>query len=360
MKENPKSILIVKLSAIGDVVHTLPLLDVLRKCYPGSRIDWVVEEDASQIIEGHEAIDQVIVSRRKTWQRQILRPWRHWREVFRQARSFVREFRSREYDLVIDLHGLLKSGILTGIARGRRKIGFSFGTEGSSIFLTEKAHEVEMDQHALERYLQTAEILGCRKDSWDGKIPIRPAEREAIDHIIHEKGLEGVTMVAINPVAKWKTKLWDDHKFAFLADRIEEETPCKVVFTGSTKDRSIVDAIIREMKAEPLNLAGKTTLKELAYLYSRCALLVSTDTGPMHIAAAMKCPVVALFGPTAPWRTGPYGTEHTVIREPLDCSPCFKKRCSHRKCMKSITVNRVFDALTAYLGDKGRVVTPMV
>jgi len=357
VKENPKSILIVKLSAIGDVVHTLPLLEVLRKCYPGARIDWVVEEEASQIIEGHEAIDRVIVSRRKTWQREILRPGRLGK-VTREVRDFVKGLRWAEYDLVIDLHGLLKSGILTGLARGRRKMGFSFGIEGSSVFLTEKAHEVEMDQHALERYLQTADILGCRKNPWDGKIPIGPEDRKAIDRLIQEKGLDEMPVVAINPVARWETKLWDDHKFAFLADRIEGEAGCKVVFTGSTTDRPVIDAIIREMKAEPINLAGKTTLKELAYLYSRCALLVSTDTGPMHIAAAMKCPVVALFGPTAPWRTGPYGTEHTVIREPLDCSPCFKKRCSHRKCMESITVKKVFDSVTAYLGDEGKSVTP--
>jgi len=354
-----KSILIVKLSAIGDVVHTLPLLEVLRKCYPGARIDWVVEEDASQIIERHEALDQVIVSRRKTWQREILRPGKLGR-VAREVRDFIRGLRSTEYDLVIDLHGLLKSGILTGLSRGKRKIGFSFGTEGSSLFLTERAHEVDMDRHALERYLQTIEILGCARDSWEGKIPIGPGDQESVDRIIYERGLNRATLVAINPVAKWETKLWDDPKFASLADRIAGELGCRVIFTGSGTDRPALEGIIGAMKSEAINLAGTTNLRELAYLYSRCALLVSTDTGPMHIAAAMGCPVIALFGPTAPWRTGPYGKGHTVIREAMDCSPCFKRRCSHRSCMKDISVERVFEAVSERLKPREKAPTPTV
>jgi 3-deoxy-D-manno-octulosonic-acid transferase/heptosyltransferase-1 len=98
------------------------------------------------------------------------------------------------------------------------------------------------------------------------------------------------------------------------------------------------------MKKEPGNLAGRTSLKELAYLFTRSNVLVTTDTGPMHIAAAMGCPVVALFGPTAPWRTGPYGKGHRVIRAEMDCSPCFKKKCDHMTCMKEITVEEVFEA----------------
>ena len=117
------------------------------------------------------------------------------------------------------------------------------------------------------------------------------------------------------------------------------------------QDRAKIDEIIERMDEKPINLAGKTNLKELAYLYSKCQLQVSTDTGPMHIAAAMGCPVVALFGPTAPWRTGPYGKGHRVIREEMECSPCFKKRCDHLSCMRSITVDWVFDTVEESLND---------
>ncbi|MBW1804483.1 MAG: lipopolysaccharide heptosyltransferase I, partial [Deltaproteobacteria bacterium] len=152
MNEDLKSILIVKLSAIGDVVHTLPLLEVLRKNLPKARIDWLVEEEAGQIIEGHPGIDHVIISRRKSWQRGFFksgdRPG-----ILREIFQFLQNLRQCEYDLVIDLQGLFKSGLLTGLSRGKRKMGFTGGREGSSLFLTERPHRVDYDQHALERYL---------------------------------------------------------------------------------------------------------------------------------------------------------------------------------------------------------------
>jgi 3-deoxy-D-manno-octulosonic-acid transferase/heptosyltransferase-1 len=143
-------------------------------------------------------------------------------------------------------------------------------------------------------------------------------------------------------MAKWPTKLWQPNRFAALARRIREELGCEVVFTGSNSDRPVIRRIMGMMPSAPVSLAGQTSLKELAYLYTRCKLLVTTDTGPMHVAAAMGCPVVALFGPTAPWRTGPYGKGHAVIRADVGCSPCFKKKCDHMTCMKEIGVEQVF------------------
>jgi heptosyltransferase-1 len=341
---DPASILIIKLSAIGDVVHALPLLEVLRNNFPDARIDWLVEEEASEIIRGHECVDRMLVSRRKSWQRRVLRV-RELSAVTGEVTAFCRELRSERYDLVIDLQGLLKSGLLTGLARGKRKIGFTGGREGSAFFLTERPYPVDHDQHALDRYLRATEYLDCRIDSWRGNIPVPRSERSMIDRFIHENGLDTACLVALNPMARWRTKLWEPERFALLADRIEKELSCRVVFTGSTHDSGIIERIIARMDQRPLNLAGRTTLKELAYLFSRCRLAVTTDTGPMHMAAAMGCPVVALFGPTAPARTGPYGERHRVIREDLECSPCFKKRCGHRTCMKNITVDRVFDAV---------------
>ena len=156
-------------------------------------------------------------------------------------------------------------------------------------------------------------------------------------------------MVAINPMARWKTKLWESGRFAILADKIQKELSCRVIFTGGSDDRSRVVEIIDRMDEMPINVAGQTSLKELAYLYSRCRLMISTDTGPMHMAAAMDCPVVAFFGPTAPWRTGPYGEGHRVIRGEIECSPCFKKRCDHMTCMREITVDRAFEAVKQLL-----------
>ena len=340
----PRSILLVKLSAIGDVVHTLPLLEVLRKNFPEARIDWLVEEEASPMIEGHKDIDHVIVSFRKSWQKKLLSP-KGGPAVVSEVKRFLRDLRSHEYDLVIDLHGLLKSGLLTGLARGQRKIGFTGGKEGSILFLTDRPYPFDYNRHALDRYLQAAEYLGCEINSWKGEIPLQSEDRDRIDRLLADHFSPDDTLIAMNPMARWVTKLWDEQRFSLLAQRLREELSCIVLFTGGPSDHPVIERIVGSLNPPPLNLAGKTTLRELAYLYTRCRLVVTTDTGPMHIAAAMGVPVVALFGPTAPWRTGPYGKGHTVLQEKLECSPCFRKTCSHLTCMKSITVEEVFDTV---------------
>lgn len=326
------------------MVHSLPFLETLRSKFPDACIDWIVEEEASQIIEGHPALDRMLVSRRKSWQQRFQQN-RQFLTVGREIARFLKDIRSREYDLVIDLQGLLKSGVLTGLCSGKRKIGMSGSREGGWIFLNERPVPVDHDRHAIDRCMELAEYLGCDSAPWRGIIPILGPEKKKIDQILNTNGLKESPLVAMNPLAKWRTKLWEPERFASLADRLQDDLACKVIFTGSAQDRPVIEEISNAMRRSPMNLAGGTDLKELAYLYSRCRVLVTTDTGPMHMAVAMGCPVVALFGPTAPWRTGPYGPGHKVIRADLDCSPCFKKRCRDWICMKEIKVEEVFEAV---------------
>ena len=340
----PVEILIVKLSAIGDVVHALAFLDVLHQNLPKAKIDWLVEKDAANIIEGHPAIRRVIISGRKSWWPKLLED-RRFREVSGEILSFLRELRHYRYDCVIDLQGLLKSGVLAGISRGERKVGMSGAREGAWLFLKEPSVRVNYDQHAIDRYLEVAAKLGCKWDRWDNRIPVSETHRQSLDHLLADHGFTGGNLMAINPMAKWKTKLWEPDLFAALGDRIPPEFSCRIVFTGSQDDRPVIENISSMMKNRPLNLAGRTGLKELACLYDRCQVLVTTDTGPMHIAAAMGCSVVALFGPTSPLRTGPYGSGHRVMTSGAACGPCFKKTCDQWSCMRDITVDGVFDAV---------------
>jgi len=342
------SILIVKLSSIGDVVHSLPLLELLKENFPRARIDWLVEEDASQILKGHSAIDHVIVSRRKSWLRRMLKG-AECASPLREAIQFFRELRTYEYDLVIDLQGILKSGVWVGFSKGKRKIGMVGAREGGGLFLNERPVPVDYGQHAVDRYLKLAEYLGCDLISWKGDIPVFESDKILIKRLLSAAGFGKRPVIAINPMARWKTKLWEPERFAALADRLRDDLSCQIIFTGSMHDRAIIKNISGMMKNKPINLAGQTTLKELAYLYTKCKALVATDTGPMHIAAAMGCQVVALFGPTDFRRTGPYGKGHEAISMDVECSPCFKKKCEHMTCMKSITVDRCFETVKGML-----------
>ncbi len=339
-------ILFIKLSAIGDVVQTLPALEAIKKLYPDSEITWVVEEAAAGILEGHPLIDRLLVSRRKTWLRMLRNPLTAFRgggDILR----FIREMRSVRYDIAIDFQGLLKSGILIGLSRAIRKIGFDRTRELSYLFLNERLPAYDIEKHALERYLDVARYLGARDPSPACTLPIE-REVSAIKKKIEGMNLLDRPLIAMNPVARWITKLWPERHFAELADRLVKEKKAVVIFTGSPEDRAVNERIISLMSGTAMNWAGETTLKELAALASLTDLFITTDTGPMHLAAAAGAKVLALFGPTAPWRTGPYGPSHVVVRTGIVCSPCFQRKCEIGvHCMKEITVDAVMRQIKA-------------
>lgn len=333
-------ILFIKLSAIGDVVQTLPALEAVKKQFPHSEITWLVEEAAADILIGHPAISRVLVSRRKTWAKMLRNPLTSaagWKSIAR----FFRELRSVRYDIAIDFQGLLKSGILIGLARAGRKIGFDGTREFSYLFLNERLQHYDIEKHALERYLDIARYLGAQDPGTACTLPVAneiSSIREKLAGI--RKG--GARLIVINPVARWTTKLWADRNFAALADRLVLEKGALVILTGSPADREVNQRIMGLMRENAFNWAGETTLKELAALATLSDLFITTDTGPMHLAAAAGARVVALFGPTAPWRTGPYGSSHDVVRTGIECSPCFKRTCEkENQCMQSIAVDDV-------------------
>ena len=358
------NILIVKLSAIGDVIHTLPALAALRKRYPRADITWVVEEAAADLLAGHPALTRVLVSYRKRWIRelkggQIAHP-------LREVRAFLRELRRRPYDLVIDFHGLLKSAVVVAASGGRRRLGYDSLQELSGLFYNEKIPE-DMGKHAVDRYLDFVRYLDRkgedRNDDVSGvamppefTITAGETERRRVAELLAPHAETHNPFVAVSPVAFWETKLWEEEKFAALCDRIREELGIGVVLTGG--EAGSIERIRARMKTEAVNLGGQTTLRELAYLYGQAALLITTDSGPMHLAAAVGTPVVALFGPTDPARTGPYGSGHRVIQGSLSCIPCFRKECETKDCMRGITVEEVFEAVREVLEKRGGLQKP--
>ncbi|MHB8909203.1 MAG: glycosyltransferase family 9 protein [Syntrophales bacterium] len=361
------NILIVKLSAIGDVIHTLPALAALRRRYPTADITWVVEEAAADLLTGHPDLNRTIVSYRKRWLSEIKNG--QFAAPLKEIGAFIKALRSRPYDLVIDFHGLLKSAVIVALSGGRRRLGYDSLQELSGLFYNEKITE-EMGKHAVDRYLDFIRHLAdrggkqadCLTAPPSFTIMIGEAERRRVEALIDEHAAvltagegcgdnriesggrrrAGRRFVAVNPVAFWETKLWEEEKFAELCDRIRRELGIGVILTGSAAGP--LDRIRAMMTTEAVNLGGRTTLRELACLYREAALVITTDSGPMHLAAGMGTRVIALFGPTDPARTGPYGAGHRIIRRGLDCMPCFRKRCETRNCMREITADEVFAA----------------
>jgi heptosyltransferase I len=342
---DPRSILVVKLSAIGDVIQTLPMVEALKNRYPRACIDWLVEEESSDLLIGHPALNRVIVSRRKSWVKGLFRKG-ELRKTLREIGRFLGELRGRKYDVVIDNHGILKSGLLVLLSRGDRKVGFQrsagIADEGNYLFTNERYKPLSIERHARERYLDLISQMGVAAGKADPEYPVSGDFSRRMEQLLREKGFFTRPLVVIHPVAKWETKQWPRENFSRLISALTKEK-ASVVITGSPQDAEPVKEILRRVEdpAAVLNLAGKTSLRELAAVFSLADLVLTPDTGPMHLAAAVKAPLIALFGPTAPWRTGPGGEKSLVIRKDLACSPCFKKQCSTRECMDSITVEEV-------------------
>ncbi len=339
--------LIVKLSSIGDVVQTLPALYSLRKGLgKAAEIDWLVEEPSSSILKGNPLIDNLFVVKNRGWTQDLS-------ANLKTARLLA----SRKYDMVLDFQGLLKSGVWVRAAKGKRSIGFSNSRELSSIFLTEKLPAYDPDTHAVDRYLKLAAFAGGAQGKAIFRLNITKEDKEKVLGILSQRGIDpqaGARFFVIAPQARWETKLWNDGSFARLAKAAIERFGIYAALAGGEKDKKRLDAICREAGPKAINLAGLIDLKGLAALMGISLFAITVDTGPMHIAAAAGAKVIALFGPTAPWRTGPYGKGHIVIRTGIACSPCFKKKCPDPKCMSEIKVEDALNAIERSLNAQAR------
>lgn len=345
------NLLVVKLSAIGDVTHTLPALTTIRRHQPDARITWLVEDAAHDIIRGHAALDRILVWRRREWTR-LTRSLR-WIAALRLLAVFLRGLRDTHYDLIIDFQALLKSAVWIALARGRRKAGYGPGLrhdERSYLFLNERVPVSDPNAHAVERNLRLLEGLGFPRLPLRYDFPISREDEAEATQLLRETGVGGdAPFVALSAMTRWPTKNWTPEGFAAVADGLTAEgVPC--VFTGAAADHDGLDAIVRAMRTPPRRLDGRSSLKTLAAVYRRARVVLSTDTGPMHIAVAVGTPVVALFGPTSPGYTGPHGGGHAVLRAGLDCSPCYRKVCETRQyemhaCMRRIQPGEVIAAV---------------
>ncbi|MFQ5329676.1 MAG: glycosyltransferase family 9 protein [Thermodesulfobacteriota bacterium] len=333
-------ILIVKLSSLGDVVHTLPALASMRGGYPDAEIDWLVEDESKSILDANPLISHVVAIKK-----------RGFRRAPATTQGIVRWIRARRYDMVLDFQGLMKSGIWLAISRSGRRIGFDRGRELSHLFLNEKLPPYNRDRHAVDRYLDLARYAGGVGGAVKFPIFFTYRDQERVFKLLADGGIgrsDGFVVVA--PKARWETKLWGAERFGQVASDIVEGRGMKVVVVGGPNDREYGEEIASHVEGI-LNLAGMTTIKELAFLMKWSRLVISVDSGPLHIAAAVGVPVIAIFGPTAPWRTGPYGENNLILTGGIECSPCFSRRCSKStlECMAAVTVKRVMEGVEALL-----------
>ncbi len=355
--EEVKRILIVKPSSLGDVINALPFLTSLRQRYPDRHIAWLVEEEAAELLLGHPLLDRVIISGRRRWGRELLVPPR-WPSAMREIGALIAEVRGGRYDMIVDLQGLLKSALMVLFAGARYRVGFANGREGSQRVLTHLVPLPSVPTHAVDRNLEAARFLGADPASKSFIFPSRPEDGVRAEALLAEAGVKpGDPVVALNPGARWPTKLWGEERFGRLGGMLASRCGARILVIGSLSDRPVACRLAARMDPAPFVAAGRTDLRVLIALLRRTDLLVTVDSGPMHLAAALGTPLVALFGPTDPRLTGPYGSGGAVLRVPLPCSPCLKRRCQIREdrlCMRSISEEEVAVAASRILAGGNR------
>ncbi len=321
-------ILVVKQSSLGDLFHALPAVHALKRHYQAP-VDWVVNDEYVPLVQCFTDVDRIIPFPRRT--------------PFRRAGGFLAELRRERYDLGVDLQGLLKSAAVLRLARVERRVGPSNVREGAGLLYTEHASGLAGVRHAVEVALDVPRHLGI--DGGDVRFPVAFPKVE-ID--------TPRPRVAFVPCSRWEAKNWAPERFAELGRHLQDEFGATIFLCGGAKDHATCDRIADALDDDRCsNLAGSTGLIELGGLLAEMDLVVTVDSGPMHMASALGVPVLAIFGATDPRRTGPFGPQHRVamapdLAEAPDLARSFKK--SRHRAAWDLPVGSVLATARAMLG----------
>lgn len=328
-------ICVIKPSALGDVVQSLPLLPILKKRFPHARISWVISRALAPLLEGHPFLDELIIFERRG-------TWKDWRRLLTQLRN-------SEFDLVFDLQGLFRTGIMMLATRARLRVGLETAREGAQWGWHFAVPDTGLDVAPHVRYRHVAEALGLAESPLEAHLPV--STEDAVWAQRELARLNGPAL-AIHPGARWQTKRWPPERFAAVACKAIRRYGLAPVVLGTGDEEPVarqVEQTIRGLlpNVELMNLAGRTTLKQLAAVLKQAHVLLTNDSGPMQMAAALGTPVVGVFTCTSPAISGPPGPQHELVATGVSCAASYRKKCPYRgrkhlACMEELDVERVW------------------
>lgn len=344
-----RNILVIKLRYIGDVLLATPVLRTLREQFPEARLTMMVNSGTEEILRRNPDLDEVLVVRRGGPGEQL---------------KLIQEIRLRHFDSVLDLTDGDRSAVLSRLSGAPVRIGFNEERRWRGLLYTSVVREPPGVVHRLERDLEALRGLGIEPKVSLPVLRTSREDEEAATRLLENLGVAVTTegsrrpLVLLQPGARYWFKAWPVDRFAELADRLADLCECRILVGGDARDREVSETIRSRARCSPVVLAGKTTLLQLAAILKRCALFVGNDNGPMHMAAALGLPVVALFGPSDPAVWGPRGGQAEVLYKGLDCRRCFHPTCTRgeESCVKLISVDEVFAAARKVLSSRFEVV----
>jgi lipopolysaccharide heptosyltransferase I len=326
-------VLILKPSSLGDVIQALPVLRLIKRHRRDAEVWWWIDEGLAPLLEGDPDLAGLFLFRRKRWGNP-----RHWPEMLHT----VLELRRHNFDWVIDLQSLARTGAIAWLANGKLLAGLDEVREGARGFYDLVVRRPSYHTHAVDWYLSILSPLGVPVTNDFEWLP----KRRAVANALHQKWPDdGQRWIALQPGARWLNKRWPVEHFAALVRLlVEKDDQLRFAILGGADDREFGGRITYTTPERCLDLTGKLSLPEMVEWLRRCEAMVTNDTGPMHVAAALRKPVIGLFGPTTPTRTGPYRQAEFALTHPLPCAPCMKPECHWSQpieCLRAISPERV-------------------
>jgi len=344
MTENKKNILIVKPSALGDIIMALPALSALRKSFPQTRISWLVRPEFADILRENPFVDEVILFDRKF----LGKAWYNIKALS-AIFSLIRKLRNRHFDLTVDLQGLFRTAGLCWLSGCRKRFGMADGREFATVFYTDKVTLGNDSIHMVDYYLKVAQEAGGDISQIDFAIAENPQADRAVDDLLQKNNLTRDNYVILMPGSTHKDKCWPIERFAAVADKIKNEFGISVVAIGSSSEKGLCDELNAAAKTQVVNLAGLTSISELVSLVRSAKLAITNDTGPGHIAIALGVEVVFLFGPSNHTRIGPYKKDDSFIAVDADSWGREFRSSDPKYDICTITVEQVYEKVSQKL-----------
>ena len=334
-----KKILIVNVNWVGDVVFSTPFIRAVREAYPESSIACLIHPRCAEVLKGSPRIDEIIVYDEDRRHRGLIGKW-----------CLVSSLRKRRFDTAFILHRSFTKALLAFLAGARERIGYP--TKNRLALLTRAVEEPAGEIHKVEYFLNIARAVGIPVRDVSYEFFVADSDRASMRDILAEEGVSAADLLIVMcPGGNWGPKRWPSENFAALADALIERSGARIAISGAASDRGLAEKIKGMMSHQPILMCGRTSLKTLGALFERARLVIANDTGPMHLAVAMKAKVLALFGPTSPAVTGPYGSgDYRVISKNDTCDiPCYDLSCNDNRCMAMITVEEVLKTASEML-----------
>jgi heptosyltransferase I len=333
-------VLLLRLSAIGDVVIATPVIRALRQAYPAAHLAWLVEEKAADIVRGNPELDEVIVWPRAAWGGEASSIAGRTRLLQRNA-GFVTSLRQRRFDVAIDFQGLLRSALLARASGARWRIASEGSREGSHLFYNRRVARGE-ETSSRQRCLDLLSPLGIVSRDRQMHVWYSDDDARTAASILERCGGREGKVVCLCPATTWRHKHWREERWAPLADRLATELNLRPVFMGARADRPLIERIRAQMQVPSWSAAGETSLKHAAALLAQSELVIAVDTALMHIGVAVGTTTIGLCGPSY-WPGFQDYDNFRMVRKPYACSPCLRHpTCQQDDCMTDIAVEDVF------------------